>query len=284
MAPPEGRAGRRVVIGATAALVSNPVAVKIALGAAAVLCFLVVLSGATFSSLSTTAAQGQTCTVEGEGPGAKEIPPEFVPLYRDAADTYELGPRGFPILAAIHKVESGFGTNMGPSSAGAEGHMQFIPSTWAAYGVDGDGDGVKDPYNAADAIPAAANYLRASGAPKDWERALFAYNHADWYVQMVLDQAERFGGEVVCLGSFPAGAGAAQPQEAVRLTEPRAYVAMPSWSHSGGGARGLAPTGLRRADVGQPALAPFDLRPADPRLPSLRARDPRRRNRRGHRA
>jgi murein DD-endopeptidase MepM/ murein hydrolase activator NlpD len=67
-----------------------------------------------------------------------------------------------------------------------------MPATWAAYGVDGNRDGRRDVMDPEDAIPGAARYLKASGAPGDWRGALFAYNHADWYVQQVLDQAERY--------------------------------------------------------------------------------------------
>ena len=70
--------------------------------------------------------------------------------------------------------------------------MQFMPATWAQYGVDSNRDGRRDPYTASDAIFGAARYLRASGAPDDWYRALFAYNHADWYVEKVLREADGF--------------------------------------------------------------------------------------------
>src|SRR5262249_42514917 len=90
--------------------------------------------------------------------------------------------------------ESGFGQNMGPSSAGAVGWMQFMPSTWATYGVDADNDGVKDPNEPHDAIFAAARYLRAAGMPEDPEGAVFAYNHADWYVAEVMARAACFSG------------------------------------------------------------------------------------------
>ena len=122
------------------------------------------------------------------------MPPELVPIYESASSRYRLGERGVPVLAAINKIESGFGENMGPSSAGAVGWMQFMPATWAAYGVDADGDGARDPDDPDDAIHAAANYLRASGAPRDWYRAVFAYNHADWYVQQVLALADGYQG------------------------------------------------------------------------------------------
>jgi hypothetical protein len=123
-----------------------------------------------------------------------EVPAELVPLFTGAAQRYDLGPRGPAVLAAVTKIESDFGRNLGPSTAGAMGWTQFMPATWRAYGVDADGDGRRDPNIAADAIYAAANYLRASGAPRDWRRALFAYNHADWYVDDVLDQAARYEG------------------------------------------------------------------------------------------
>jgi soluble lytic murein transglycosylase-like protein len=71
------------------------------------------------------------------------------------------------VLAAINKVESNFGRNMGPSSAGAIGWMQFMPSTWERWGVDADGDGIANPWSAEDAIAAAARYLAASGGTTD---------------------------------------------------------------------------------------------------------------------
>ncbi len=67
------------------------------------------------------------------------------------------------MLAAINEVETDYGRDLSVSSAGAEGWMQFLPSSWAQYGVDANGDGFKDPYNPADAIFAAARYLRAAG-------------------------------------------------------------------------------------------------------------------------
>ena len=96
------------------------------------------------------------------------------------------------VLAAINKIESNFGRNMGPSSAGAIGWMQFMPSTWMRWGVDANGDGVADPWNANDAIFSAARYLAAAGASNDLYRAVFAYNHADWYVQEVLALASLY--------------------------------------------------------------------------------------------
>jgi len=97
------------------------------------------------------------------------------------------------VLAAINKVESNFGRNMGPSSAGAIGWMQFMPSTWERWGVDADGDGLANPWSAEDAIAAAARYLAASGGTTDISRAVFSYNHAQWYVDEVLQLAQLFG-------------------------------------------------------------------------------------------
>lgn len=87
------------------------------------------------------------------------------------------------VLAAIHLVESRFGRIRGDSHAGAQGPMQFLPSTWAAYG---EGD-IDDPR---DAIMAAGRYLAAHGAPDDLRSALYAYNHSDLYVEAILAHAE----------------------------------------------------------------------------------------------
>jgi hypothetical protein len=158
------------------------------LSVVALLCFL-----ALFGPFLGAQAQGQVaCSLS--APGRAEIPAELVPTYESATQRYRLGERGVPVLAAINKIESGFGQNQGPSSAGAVGWMQFMPSTWAAYGVDADGNGTRDPADPDDAIHAAARYLSVSGAPADWYRAIFAYNHADWYVQEVLAQADAYRG------------------------------------------------------------------------------------------
>jgi murein DD-endopeptidase MepM/ murein hydrolase activator NlpD len=138
-------------------------------------------------------------------PGSISIPvsftsaplsPQQVPLsilhalWQQAGSAY-----GIPwqVLASINKIESNFGQNMGPSSAGAVGWMQFMPSTWLRWGVDADGDGIADPWNATDAIYAAARYLAAAGGQTDIARGVFAYNHADWYVREVLDLAKVYG-------------------------------------------------------------------------------------------
>ena len=116
---------------------------------------------------------------------------EYMNLYRASARGYGFGPDWY-ILAAVGEVESDHGRNMGPSSAGAMGPMQFLPSTWETSGVDGNGDGVANIMDPEDAIPAASGYLKIGGAPQDWYRALYSYNHADWYVKKVLAVAEAY--------------------------------------------------------------------------------------------
>jgi murein DD-endopeptidase MepM/ murein hydrolase activator NlpD len=122
--------------------------------------------------------------------GQFEIPPFLLPIYQACGTQY-----GIPwqVLASINKIETAFGTNLNVSYAGAQGWMQFMPATWDAYGVDANGDGKKDPYNPVDAICAAARYLKASGGESNLRQAIFAYNHADWYVDEVLLYAEQYG-------------------------------------------------------------------------------------------
>lgn len=100
--------------------------------------------------------------------------------YRDAERRFGVG---WHVLAAVNFVESGFGRIRSPSSAGALGPMQFMPPTWEAYGLGGN------IFRPKDAIMAAANYLRASGAPRDYWGALYHYNHSDSYVEAVLRYA-----------------------------------------------------------------------------------------------
>src|SRR4051794_6951975 len=117
---------------------------------------------------------------------------ELLGLWQRAGSSYGIQ---WQVLAAINKVESNFGRNMGPSSAGAIGWMQFMPDTWLRWGTDANGDGVADPWNPDDAIFSAARYLAAAGGLTDIYRAVFAYNHADWYVQEVLGLAQLYGSD-----------------------------------------------------------------------------------------
>jgi cell wall-associated NlpC family hydrolase len=110
-------------------------------------------------------------------------------IWQEAGSAY-----GIPweVLGAINKVETGFGSNLGPSSAGAVGWMQFMPSTWARWGIDANGDGVADPNNPTDAIFTAARYLAACGGQTDIAGAVYCYNHATWYVNDVLGLAAEY--------------------------------------------------------------------------------------------
>ena len=128
---------------------------------------------------------------------ALPIPATIKDLYLAAAARYHLP---WTLLAGIGMEETAHGRNNTTSSAGAQGLMQLMPATWDAYGVDGDGDGDADIRNDADSVMSAANYLTASGVTAGVEgvrRALFAYNHADWYVNDVLHYAAAYGGGLV---------------------------------------------------------------------------------------
>jgi len=183
-------------------------------------------------------------------PAVKSVPPKLIPIYQQAAAKFRLGPKGPAILAGINWEETGFGSNLGVSSAEAEGWMQFLPSSWEAFGVDGNGDGVKDPYSPWDAIFAAARLLRYSGAPADWHGAIFAYNHADWYVEDVLADAAKWAAigsaetAVSCGVVTPNKRVARMIAEADRLSAIR-----PETQYVSGGSHGLTPT---------PRNGPFD--------------------------
>jgi hypothetical protein len=201
------------------------------------LVLLAALAGATPTSQSSGA---MSCRASG---GADSPPTRLVPIYAAAAQKYHLGPRGAGILAAINYVESDFGrstlpgVHSGSNFAGAAGPMQFLyPSSWEPFGVDGDGDGDKDVYDPWDAIFAAANLLRTEGAPGDWYGAIFAYNHADWYVRKVERYAERFGGSIVCTPvAEQVLGGEAVLQKVETLYQPRVYKPLPQALWVGGG-------------------------------------------------
>jgi len=156
--------------------------------------------GSQYDAGGTPTAANPTTTIAPFGPApigvpnfvidSFEIPPFLLPIYQACGTEY-----GIPweVLASINKIETGFGTNLNISSAGALGWMQFLPSSWEAFGLDANGDGRKDPYNPVDAICAAAHYLKLAGAHQDLYQAIFAYNHADWYVQEVLLYARAYG-------------------------------------------------------------------------------------------
>jgi len=120
-----------------------------------------------------------------------QIPPFLLPIYQAAGIEYDVP---WQVLAAINEIETDYGRNLSISSAGAVGWMQFLPSTWQQWGVDATGSGYADPYNPVDAIFAAARYLHAAGASSNLSDAIYAYNHAWWYVQSVELRAQLISG------------------------------------------------------------------------------------------
>jgi cell wall-associated NlpC family hydrolase len=130
-------------------------------------------------------------------------------IWQAAGNTY-----GIPweVLAAINKVETNFGQNLGPSSAGAVGWMQFMPSTWARWGLDANGDGIADPDNPTDAIFSAARYLAGCGGQFDIAAAVHCYNHSNAYVRDVLGLAAQYGTYGAGGGDALLSVGGLQPQ------------------------------------------------------------------------
>jgi len=127
--------------------------------------------------------------------GSGQQPTTYLQLFQESAARY-CPQLSWTVLAAIGQIESADGTNVGPSPAGALGPMQFLPSTWAVWGIDGFGQtGPPDIMNPYDAVPSAARYLCAAGASQGSSglaSAIFAYNHADWYVTEVLALAREY--------------------------------------------------------------------------------------------
>jgi membrane-bound lytic murein transglycosylase B len=125
------------------------------------------------------------------------IPPESLDMlqatYEEAATAYGLQ---WPYLAAIHLVETGTGRIRGTSSAGAQGPMQFMPQTWAAYGGGGDINSTRD------AVFAAARYLATNNGAHDMANALWNYNHSDHYVRGVMYYADAIAEHPLALRGF----------------------------------------------------------------------------------
>ena len=247
--------------------------ITLATVAALLLLIVAVIAGALGG---ITGQEAAACTAQpSASSAAAAIPANYLADFKKAGTEY-----GIPwtVLAAIGEEESGFGANDGPSSAGALGPMQFLPSTWQQFG---DGGNIMDP---ADAIPAAARLLVANGAPGNLRQAILAYNDAGWYVTDVLDQAARYSaggaqaisaaGSAVCqqaaLGPLPAGAaGKILAYAEAQLGKPYLFGAgRPGRLRLlGPGDDGLprrrdrhtphqpGPVGLRPADPGQPGTA-----------------------------
>jgi hypothetical protein len=155
----------------------------------------VAVAAVTGSALIAAQAGGCSAQAVPASAGATAgIPAALMSFYRGAAARFGLGADGWTWLASINAQETDFGRNLSTSSAGAVGWMQFLPATWASYGLDANADGSADPYDPADAIFAAARYLRALGAPRDWHRAVYAYGgSAEWYWAAVARRARGYG-------------------------------------------------------------------------------------------
>jgi Transglycosylase SLT domain len=158
--------------------------VKSALGASARVVSLAPTTVSTSLPVDTTPPAGR--------------PANYLELFQASAARYCPG-LSWTVLAAIGQIESADGQNMGPSTAGALGPMQFLPSTWATWGIDGFGDtGAPDIMNPFDAVPSAARLLCADGATSGGaglQQAIFDYNHATWYVDEVLTLAAEYARE-----------------------------------------------------------------------------------------
>jgi hypothetical protein len=182
----------------------------------ALLLTLPVLLAALFAGLGGVQSSSPVGSFAPSPLALRDIPSDYLRIYQAAGANV-----GWEYLAAIGKVETDHGRSTAPgvrSGVNAfgccSGPMQFSivghPSTWETYGVDGNHDGKTSPFDPRDAIPAAASYLEASGAPADWDAALFSYNHAVWYVAEVKAWAERYRGDPIGLGGLPAGSGISQ--------------------------------------------------------------------------
>jgi hypothetical protein len=127
-----------------------------------------------------------------------QLPGTYLELFKASAARYCPG-LSWTVLAAIGQIESGDGANVGPSTAGALGPMQFLPSTWKIWGIDGFGQsGSPDIMNPYDAVPSAARLLCADGAASGGSglaSAIFDYNHASWYVREVLALAAQYAAD-----------------------------------------------------------------------------------------
>ncbi|GAA2627473.1 hypothetical protein GCM10010411_75750 [Actinomadura fulvescens] len=164
----------------------------------AVACSLVLAIGIGAVVFDRDAAASCDTGSPAQPPRAKasnSIPRNYIRLYEQAARRYAVP---WNVLAGVGKIESDHGrstlpgVHQGENHAGAGGPMQFLRETWNTYGVDGNNDRKKDRYNPEDAIPGAANYLRASGAPSKLRQALYAYNQSWAYVKDVLSWAKRY--------------------------------------------------------------------------------------------
>jgi hypothetical protein len=177
--------------------------IKVLAAAAAVIVLpllVILLAAASTGAPAQATSSGAGPAGEPTAPARASIPADYLTWYVGAAKTCPALP--WPVLAGIGEVESDHGRSelpgvqAGANAAGAEGPMQFLPGTFARYAVDADPGQPVSPYDPADAIYAAARMLCASGArggqSAGLKQAIFAYNHAWWYVSEVLSWAGKY--------------------------------------------------------------------------------------------
>jgi hypothetical protein len=185
-----------------------------------------------FQDAAMSGIEGQMALTYGVSARARaEIPANYLALYIAAAQRYGLD---WSILAGIGRVECDHGRDPASActvegavnSAGAGGPMQFITSTWARYGVDADGEGIANRWDPADAIYGAANYLRSLGAPADYAKAIYGYNHARWYVAEVEHWAALYRGSAGDAGPALGDGGLYIGGERAELSQSDGHLAL----------------------------------------------------------
>ena len=223
-------------------------------GCAVLLLVLLIITGSVGILLGNWAALAAPQVPDAPAAVAN-IPPSYLVLYEQAAARFGLE---WPVLAAVGEVETNHGRNANgcaPNRAGARGPMQFLPATFA-HAAKLAGISNPDICDPADAIPAAAAYLKSNGAPDDWQRALYRYDPVAWYPPLVLSWAQRYGyGALVVWpldGPITQGFG---PTD-FTLEPPRCYEGH-CYAHFHTGIDIAAPLGtpVRAVAVGQVAVA-----------------------------
>jgi hypothetical protein len=221
---------------------------KIAVGAAAVLLLIPMLLAATAVGVITVIAGSSTSTPSQTA--TADIPADYLTLYRQAAT--QCSGLDWSILAAIGKIESDHGRSTLPgiatgteNSAGARGPMQFLQPTFdsviARRSLPPGGHTPPSPWDKHDAIFAASFYLCDNNAGHDPRAAIFAYNHADWYVDTVLTQAAHYR-------STPPGDGPAGQPALAAVAFAQAQLGKPYvWGGDGDSEGGFDCSGLTHA-------------------------------------